>query len=158
MSYRWPVQRISLEHFSPAEFDHHELMDPDFLKDLDTLRMRCGFPIDITDDARTTAEHERLYEREIAKGQHYPKESPHLSLDKILVRCADMKPTAPSPKDGCVLSLEERELRFTYEVLRLHLEGRWKYLGLGIETKHWHVDDTPRLGSKRPAFWVAASR
>lgn len=157
MSYVWEKQGVTLEHFSPAEFDHPELMDPGFLRDLDTLRMRCGFGIEIRDDARTQDELEALYARELAKGLPVP-DSAHLAKPGILVRAVDCKPSLPRPGDGCSLSLEERELKLTHEILRMHAEGRWKHLGLGIESAHWHVDDTPRLGPKRPAFWVAVSR
>lgn len=157
MSHIWEKQGVTLEHFSPTEFDHPDLMDGGFLRDLDTLRMRCGFGLTIHDDARTQEELDVLYARELAKGLPIP-DSAHLVKPGILVRAVDLTPTLPHPGDGCALSLEERELKLTYEIVRMKEEGRWKYLGLGIETAHWHVDDTPRLASKRPAFWVAVSR
>ena len=64
MSYDWP-QDFASEFFSPKEFDHPTLMDPSFIRDLDTLRMRCGFPVRVNDDARSQEEHEYLYRREI---------------------------------------------------------------------------------------------
>lgn len=159
MAYDWSEHGIELEFFAPGEFDHPELMDPTFLKDLDDLRRRCGFPIRINDDARTLEEHELLYAKEIAKGLSYPKDSAHLYRDGTpLVRAVDAEPAPPRRDDGSPLTLDERELKFTREILRFWESGRWRFLGLGIETGHWHFDDTPRLWRRRPAFWVAASR
>jgi hypothetical protein len=158
VSYRWEVQKINLEHFSPDEFDHPERMDPEFLKDIDVLRMRCGFPLEITDDARTKEEMEILYAPEIALGKGYPRDSAHLYAQEQLVRCVDIKPAKPKANDGCPLSYVDRLLELDYQILRMWKEGRWKHLGLGYETAHTHIDDTPRLGSKRPARWVQPSR
>ena len=157
MAHDWPGG-FTLQFFSPSEFDRPELMDPTFLQDLDRLRMRCGFPLKITDDARNQDDLNRIYAREIAKGQGYPTTSSHLYLGGLLVRAVDIKPAIPNSYDGSGLTLEERELELTHQVLKLWDEAVWPHLGLGIETGHWHVDDTPRLGSKRPAFWVAVSR
>lgn len=156
MSHLWP-QGFESEFFSPKEFDHPELMDPGYIRDLDKLRMRCGFPIHINDDARSKAEHERLYRKEIAKGESYPKDSSHLQCPEG-VRASDLEPSEPTATDGCGLNLNERELELTYQILRMWKEGHWVYLGLGIETAHWHVDDTPRLKDRRPSFWVAVSK
>lgn len=158
MSYAWEAQGITLEHFGPAEFKYPDLMDSAFLRDLDTLRMRCGFPLTINDSARTVADLERIYRKEIAKGQSYPTDSSHVWKEEADVRAVDFEPTPPRSGDGCDLSLEERELTLLYEVLRFWKEGRWKHLGLGVETGHLHADDTPRLGSRRPAHWVAVSK
>lgn len=160
MSYRWETQGIDLEHFSPDEFDRPELMDASFLRDADTLRMRCGFPLTVNDDARTVEDLEGLYAKEIAKGQPYPTDSAHLYLEEedIKVRALDLEPSIPKPGDGSELNLEERELELLFQIGRMRKEGRWPKLGLGIETGHFHVDDTPRLGARRPAFWVAVSR
>jgi len=79
-------------------------------------------------------------------------------MDDTLVRAVDIEPALPKSGDGSDLPLEQRELELTYQILHMWKEGRWPRLGLGIETGHWHIDDTPRLGSKRPAFWVAVSR
>lgn len=155
MSYHWPAQDIDLEYFSPDEFNHPELLEVTFLRDLDTLRMRCGFPLRVTSDGRTLEELENLYAKEIAKGLPWPAESSHVALDGHLVRACDLKPVWTK---GAARTLDEMELELTYQVLKLWKEGRWPHLGLGIETGHWHVDDTPRLGSKRPSFWVAISR
>lgn len=165
MAHSWP-QGFESDFFHPDEFDHPELMDPSFIRDLDHLRMRCGFPITITDDARTDGELRALYAREIAKdaerglpyGYSWPSDSAHAYVDETPVRAADMKPSVPRDDDGCALSLEERELALNFEITRMWEEGRWKKLGLGVETAHWHVDDTPRLGARRPAFWVGVSR
>ena len=156
MPYDWP-HGFSLEFFSPSEFDHPELMDQLFLKDLDRLRMRCGFPLKINDDARTQEDLERIYAKEIAKGQSYPKPSSHLHLTSP-VRAVDIEPSIPHPGDGSELTLEERELELSYQILLMWKQGKWAHLGLGMETGHWHIDDTPRLAEKRPAFWVAVSR
>ena len=61
MSYRWPVQDVTLRNFSPAEFDRPELMDGLWLIDLDDYRSACGFGIKITDDARNNVDMSRLY-------------------------------------------------------------------------------------------------
>ena len=156
MAYDWP-HGFSLEFFSPSEFDHPELMDQLFLKDLDRLRMRCGFPLKINDDARTQEDLERIYAKEIAKGQRYPKTSSHLHITSP-VRAVDIEPSIPHPGDGSELTLEERELELSYQILLMWKQGKWAHLGLGMETGHWHIDDTPRLAEKRPAFWVAVSR
>ena len=157
MAHEWP-QGFSLQFFSSSEFDRPELMDPTFLQDLDRLRMRCGFPLKITDDARNQEDLNRIYARELAKGQSYPTTSAHLHINNTLVRSVDLKPAVPSEDDGSPLTLEERELELSYQVLKLWKDGQWPKLGFGIETGHWHIDDTPRLANKRPAFWVAVSR
>jgi len=157
MAHDWPGG-FSLQFFGPSEFDHPDLMDPTFLQDLDRLRMRCGFPLTITDDARDQEDLDRIYAREIAKGLSYPTTSAHLHIDNTLVRSVDLKPATPRAGDGSGLDLEERELVLTFQVLKLWDDNQWQHLGLGIETGHWHIDDTPRLGAKRPAFWVAVSR
>ena len=155
MANFWPTQGIDLEFFSPHEFDHPELMDGNFLRDLDTLRMRCGFGLRINDDARTREDLERIYAKEIAKGQSYPSESSHVEVPDVLVRAADLEPIW-NADDG--RTLDEMELDLLEEILRFRKEGRWPHLGLGCETGHFHIDDTPRLGPKRPAYWVAVSR
>ena len=151
MPYKWKDPDITLQFFSPREFTHASLMDPDFLKDLDTLRMRCGFPLTITNDARSQKDLERIYAVEIAKGQSYPKDSAHLYIPPTLVRAVDLKPVVAD-------DLEERQLELTFQILVMRDDGTWRHLGLGIETAHWHIDDTPRLAEKRPAFWVAVSK
>jgi hypothetical protein len=157
MAYKWP-RGFELEYFSPGEFDHPELMDPLFLADLDRLREACGFALTITDDARDQADLDRIYAREIAKGVPYPRDSAHLYLEGgPLVRAVDLKPGTPRAGDGSTLTLEERELELTHQILKFWGTG-WEHLGLGIESAHWHIDDTPRLEAKRPAFWVAVSR
>ena len=158
MAYTWP-QGFESEFFSPDEFSKPELMDPAFIADLDTLRMRCGFPIQINNDARDDADMARIYAKEIAKGQSYPTNSAHLfTTGGPFVRAVDCEPSPPKHDDGSDLDLNEREIELTYQVTRLYKEGRWPKLGLGIETGHWHVDDTPRLGDRRPSFWVAVSK
>ena len=161
MAYQWPFfGGFQLQFFDVNEFDHPELMDPSFLQDVDRLRMRCGFPLKINDDARTQADLERIYAKEISKGQPYPKTSSHLHIvgDPSLVRALDIEPSIPRPGDGSELSLEKRELELSYQILLMWKQGKWAHLGLGMETGHWHIDDTPRLAEKRPAFWVAVSR
>lgn len=151
MPYTWTDPNVTLQFFAEREFKHPSLMDPDFLGDLDKLRMRCGFGLTITNDARSQADLERIYAEEIAKGQDYPKDSAHLYMPDTLVRAVDLKPAiAPD--------LESRQLELTFQILRMRDEGIWEHLGLGLETAHWHIDDTPRLGDKRPAFWVAVSK
>jgi hypothetical protein len=157
MAHTWPGG-FTLQFYAPEEFDHPDLMDSGFLQELDKLRMRCGFPLKITDDARDQEDLERIYASEIAKGKDYPRNSAHLALDGAKARAVDIKPSTPRPGDGSDLTLDERELELTYQIMRMWKEGVWPKLGLGIETAHFHIDDTPRLGAKRPAFWVAVSR
>jgi len=160
MAHPWP-QGFESEFFSPDEFDHPDLMDPGYIKNLDMLRMRCGFAVRINDDARTRAELEHLYRKEIAKGQKWPSDSAHAGEDEHgeplpqAVRASDIEPV---PGSHPTLTYEEMELELLYQILRMWKEGHWPKLGLGVETGHLHVDDTPRLGAKRPAFWVAVSR
>ncbi len=160
MSYFWKKQGITIQHFGPDEFDHPDLMDGGFLSEMDTVRMRCGFPIKINDDARTREDLERIYAKEIARGQHYPTDSAHVydEEDDVLVRSVDWEPALPADGDGSDLTLEERELDMDYQILRMWKEGVWKHIGVGYETGHNHTDDTPRLGARRPARWVAVSR
>ena len=163
MAHKWLKEQDShdgyeLEFFAMHEFDHPQMMDPDFMQGLDTLRKRCGFPLRINDDARTEADMQRIYRKEIAKGQAYPTTSAHLQVGDNLVRAVDIEPAVPKPGDGSGLTLEERELELVYQALRLYKEGVWPNLGLGLETGHVHIDDTPRLANKRPAFWVAVSK
>jgi len=61
--YEWPGG-FRLQYFGPTEFDRPELMDRDFLRELDRLRERCGFPLTINDDARNTEDLERIYAKE----------------------------------------------------------------------------------------------
>ena len=128
------------------------------MENLDTLREACGFPLRINDDARTDADMKRIYRKEIAKGQDYPTNSAHLPVGDNLVRAVDIEPAVPVPGDGSSLTLEERELELIYQILRMYKLGFWPDLGLGLETGHIHIDDTPRLAHKRPAFWVAVSK
>lgn len=149
---------FSLEFFSMEEFDHPTLMDQTFLRDWDTVRMRCGFPLKVNDDARLEEEHRLLYTKERQKGLPWPQDSAHLYIDNIPVRALDVEPSIPSIGDGCLLTLDQRELKLLYEILRMYEEGRWPYLGLICETGHFHVDDTPRLSHKRPYFGIGISR
>ncbi len=151
MPYTWTEPDVVLQFFAEREFTHPALMDPDFLGDLDTLRMRCGFGLTVTNDARSQKDLERIYAVEIAKGQPYPTDSAHLYIAPTLVRAVDLKPAIAN-------DLEERQLELTHQILVMRDDGTWPNLGLGIETAHWHIDDTPRLGAKRPAFWVAVSK
>jgi len=146
VGYFWRWQNITLEHFKPEEFSRPELMDGEFLRDLDTLRERCGFGLRVTSDARSVEQQATLYAHDSDK----VPSSAHLDIGNVPVRCVDVVP---------VNNTERNQLKLTYEILRLWSEGVWPKLGLGVETAHWHIDDTPRLGAKkRPAFWVAASK
>ena len=163
MAHKWKKEEghhdgFELKYFAPHEFDHPQLMDADFMENLDTLREACGFPLRINDDARTDADMKRIYRKEIAKGQDYPTNSAHLPVGDNLVRAVDIEPAVPVPGDGSSLTLEERELELIYQILRMYKLGFWPDLGLGLETGHIHIDDTPRLAHKRPAFWVAVSK
>jgi hypothetical protein len=162
--YNWlPTEKhpkgFTLKHFAMKEFKCPGLMDVGFLKDLDGLRDGCGFPLRITDSARTMADLARIYAKEIAKGESYPTNSAHLYKGDgdDLVRAVDLKPAIPTASDGCELNLEGREMELTFQIMLMH-KGIWDHCGVGIETAHWHVDDCKRLAHKRPAFWIAASR
>ena len=149
MPHQWP-QGFSSVFFSPSEFDHPELMDGNFIRELDTLRMRCGFALEITDDARTEAEHKALYKAELEKGGKYPTDSGHLYQDNILVRCVDIRPAEDTPMN---------RMRMLYEILRMHFQSKYfTHLGLIVETRHVHMDDTTRLKGKRPYFSIDVSR
>tara|TARA_R110000744_G_scaffold249495_1_gene365745 strand:+ start:425 stop:904 length:480 start_codon:yes stop_codon:yes gene_type:complete len=158
--HQWgpPETGFTLKHFGPGEFKYSTLMDENFLKDLDDLREGCGFPLTITDSARTQQDLERIYAREIARGESYPTDSAHLFKPGEPVRAVDIKPAIPKARDGSGLTLEKREMELTYQILLMYKQGIWKYCGLGLETAHWHIDDCKRLGSKRPAFWIAVSK
>ena len=86
---------FTLKHFGPSEFKYPTLMDEGFLKDLDDLREGCGFPLTITDSARTQQDLERIYAREIARGESYPTDSAHLFTEGNPVRAVDLKPAIP---------------------------------------------------------------
>ena len=163
MAHKWQKQEgyhdgFELNHFAPHEFDRPQLMDADFMQSLDILRDRCGFPLTINDDGRTDADMKRIYRKEIAKGQSYPTTSAHLQIGDHAVRAVDLEPSVPRPGDGSSLTLEERELELIYQILTMYKQGDFPYLGLGLETGHIHLDDTPRLKHKRPSFWVAVSK
>ena len=157
--HQWgpPETGFTLKHFGPGEFKYPTLMDEGFLQDLDDLREGCGFPLTITDSARTQKDLERIYAREIARGESYPTDSAHLFTKGNPVRAVDLKPAIPKPGDGSGLDLEERELELTYQIM-LMWKGVWDNCGVGIETAHWHIDDCTRLSGRRPAFWVAVSK
>ncbi len=159
MARKWPGG-YTLAYWHPSEFKYPELMDPEWMHQIDMLRERCGFPLRNNSDGRTLKDLERIYAKEIAKGQDYPKESSHLFIGDVRVRANDIEPSIPKSGDGCKLNLEERELKLLLEILKMWEEGIWKNLGLGLETGHTHIDDTQRLRDKgrRPAHWVAVSK
>ena len=45
-----------LSHFTAAEFNHPDLMDPSFLRWLDRVRHLAGVPFQITNDARLSGD------------------------------------------------------------------------------------------------------
>lgn len=145
MTYRWEWQDLELRYFHPREFDHPAQMNRDFLLRLDELRHRCGFAIVILDDARTKAEHDRLYRAEIARGES-PPDSSHLR------GCAvDCRPATPS---------ERSEIQLVNVATGMYLEGEWPGLGLLIETRHFHLDSDPHLiqTNRRPYIAPGVSR
>jgi len=155
--FTWP-QGFETRFFDVREFDHPELMDPNFIKDLDLLRERCGFGIKILDDARTESDLRRLYKREIELGLPWPKDSAHLFIHNQLVRAVDFRPLYPTIGDGCDLPYEGRELILVSEIIRMYKDRTWINLGLIVETKHIHVDDCPRIASRRPLLSTGESR
>ena len=168
MAHQWqgPDGEFTLQFFSMREFDHPDLVDPNFLQDLDRIRMRCGFGLSVKDDARTMEELESLYASEIAKelsqglprGTLWASDSAHLYVAPTLVRCVDIKPSVPRVGDGSDLTLDERELELVWQIIQMKKDGKWPNLGLICETAHFHVDDTERLGARRPYFGVGVSR
>ncbi len=140
---------LELEYFGPGEFRHPGMMDPKFLIQLDRLRAEFTYPIHINSDARSLAKQEKLYRKEIAAGQPWPKESAHLFIKNTLVRCVDIEPVVES---------ESQEIRLVHLITKRHLDGTWPYLCLLIETGHFHLDDTPRLKHKRPYIAPGVSR
>lgn len=48
-----PADWANVKHFTPADFRRPDLMGYEFVMLLDQLRLRVGFPIVITSDART---------------------------------------------------------------------------------------------------------
>lgn len=140
---------LDLEYFSPLEFRRPELMDPKWLTELDHLRHDFGKPIHINSDARTLGEQRRLYRKEIANGMSWPRDSAHLAIDGILVRCADIEPLIEDEGD---------EIRLVHLITKRFVDGTWPHLCLLIETSHFHVDDTPRLSKRRPYLAPGVSR
>lgn len=153
--YEWP-QGFTASFFSPREFDHPELIDPNFVLALDRIRLRCGFPIKVNDDARTWEEHTALYADEIAAGDPFPTESAHLhdtpTSDPTPVRAVDIRPAGRH-------DTPINRMRLLFEILRLHfIDGLFPNLGLIVETGHIHVDDCERLADSRPYLGVGVSR
>lgn len=144
----WP-QGFESRFFHPNEFDHPELMDPAFIEQLDILRGRCGFGIKITDDARTQEELEYLYRRDIESGKSWPKDSAHLYIKGSPVRAVDLRPSKPS---------ESSDLILVHEITKMYLDKTWMYLGLIVESKHFHIDDCPKLKDRRPLLTIGESR
>lgn len=141
----WGWHDLTLRYFSPREFDHPDKMSREFLLILDEWRGRCGFPVRVLDDARTSAEHEYLYRQQIAAGKR-PPNSAHLRG-----RAVDCRPVEPS---------EEREMLMAYHALDMWYHGTWPWLGLEVATAHLHLDSDPVLVAekRRPHLWSGASR
>lgn len=131
MSYRWPEQNLRLKFFQPAEFNHPDQMDRDFLKRLDELRKRAGIGIVVNSDYRT-AEHNR----EVGGKEN----SAHLTG-----KAADIAPLTNDESSWMLL---------LSTILEMWREGDWPGLGLGLYRGHYHVDSHPDV--KRPAIWVHA--
>ena len=55
-----PAQSASLTYFKASEFKHPELVSYAFAVFLDDVRRAYGYPIQITNDARTAAENQAL--------------------------------------------------------------------------------------------------
>lgn len=51
-----PEQAATLLYFKPSEWKHPELVDFDFAKWLDVVRLYCRVPLTLTSDGRTAAE------------------------------------------------------------------------------------------------------
>lgn len=149
-----------LRFFKEREFKRPELLDPEWLRELDELRGRFGHKIIVVSDVRTVNEQAALYDKEVQteidrglrRGTLWPMDGPHVFINDTLVRCADVKVV------GVKISPAETKIRFNNAVTSMFLDGTWAHLGFGVETQHFHIDDTPRLKVRRPAFWVDVSR
>jgi len=152
--FEWP-DGSELEYFSPLEFDHPELMDMSFMRDLDRLRMRCGFAITITDDARLPHDMARLY------GSNWP-DSAHLyqpasdDHPEYLVRAVDLKPASAQTK----AEREAKEMEIAYQALTFWKEDRWPAFQLEVATRHLHLDDYvwPGRRATRPNIFPGVSK
>lgn len=173
MSYQWP-DGTTVEHFSPLEFDHPDLMDMGFVADLSDLRAKCGFAIKVTDDARVDADMARLY-GDVSKwpdsahlyhaaGQYAKSASGRLmvpviggtDLPEYLVRAVDVKPAGVATAE----EREEKELEIIYRACRFWKQGRWPHFQLEVATRHLHIDDYDWDGrvARRPNVFPGVSK
>lgn len=144
-------EALKLFHFSPNEFDHADLMDPVFLLQLDYFRECCGFPLKVTDDARTWEEHRALY-----------RDTP---LDEIPRGSAHLAVSDPQRDHGLATAVDLRarphghvqRATMTWVALEFHRIGIWPLLGLIVETRHHHIDHLQNP-AKRPWFDIGVSR
>lgn len=127
-----------LKWFDEREFDHPDEMDPDFLRLLDTLRERCGFPILLTNDYRTESDMERIYGPDRSEWAN----SPHQR--GLAVDCQPIPNTS------------KKRMRLVFEALHLWRSGSWPNLGIEIATRHIHLDADTEL--RRPHLWIGVSK
>jgi len=98
-----PEQASTLRFFKLSEFKHPELMDYSFCVFLDHVRYEYGFPLVLTNDARTQAENDALkahgsadHSRHLvgqAVDMVYPQDSQHVwALVTAIFACAGERP------------------------------------------------------------------
>lgn len=139
----WVWQNVELLHFSSTEFRHPELMRRGFLIIINEWRERCGFPIPVTNDARTPEEHLDIYQADILAGKRVaPPISAHPEGLAI-----DTKYLASS-----------KRVTMAREALKMNEEGLWPFLGLEIATKHIHVENFDHPLYPRPTIWAGVSK
>lgn len=143
----WEWQGIQLDHFSPREFKHPEMMDRDLLLQVDALRRRCGFALHVTSDGRSEADIEAIYGDDQSEWPGWLREvgSPHQRGHAIdFVPAADDKQTR-----------DERRAKVFSEAFQMWEMGLWPRCGIEFADHHIHVDNDVKL--RRPHFWPGES-
>lgn len=134
----WQWQDIELRHFRPAEFDHPELMDADFLLTVDEWRARHQHPFGITGDGRTDQEHRNIYAPDPAPVSAHPE---GLAIDGQPVH-----DTGEARWDLLLTAWE------------MHEEGLWLHLGVEVATRHFHLENFDHPRFDRPTVWGGVSK
>lgn len=143
--------RLTLDHFSPAEFDHPDKVDPELLELLDEVRHRCGFPIRVNDDARTLQDVVDIY----GPQESWPdwlreSGSPHQIHDDGYGHAVDVEPAG----DHDWSTFHTRKMEIACHAFGLR--SIWPNQGIEVGTSHVHLDTSPKL--KRPYYWGGESR
>lgn len=126
--------RLTLDHFSPGEFDRPDKVDPELLELVDEVRRRCGFPIKINSDIRAADE----------------TAGPHMIHEDGWGHALDVAPAGEL--DWSTFHTRKMEIACTAFSLR----SLWPNQGIEVGTSHVHLDTSPEL--KRPYYWGAKSR